>query len=586
MASPDTPAKRLSLSDLLRYHLSAAARRAFSRGLGGLGQARLACSALRALVDEHVWQLRLSLANQDPDVTALLGKDGAWVQRWPKCRTLVVDVSNSELDQVLLLFASAPPATSITHLVLRCKEGSKDSLSGAGLMGVLRCVPNLEALTLGAVMAAPDSATERALASCAFAHLRCLRALNLRDYAWVTCLPAGLARQLTSLEVDPDSLGCEEFTEEVLAAIAKMAALEDLDLNSGFDARFDTRELGLLLGAAGPSMRSMRIYGWEPQEDVRIEVRCKLSGGHLTSFSVEDVAQESIQHANVSAYLAEVLLPCRALGPRLGLLELDLTLKVTADAPPDPDPAAELLARCDMVDLVYMEMEEGASAEALLEALRRKGPPPSPPALMPGLPPSPVSMPAIVGKAVQRMAAAPASSTFGVEVFLLLRGSAVRVLLAVPAALHAWAQQLAKEVAAGTPGPGQGWRLRVSGYQSLPTAGAVVVECGTGAAGLAAAEAAAEVARQLAGAGGDGGVPDGGISDGSAAAVLDAVPTGLGIDSALIQALWDGAEEGGPGPATGSREGEVARLRWLLETWEGLGGLPRKMELDAQGSQL
>ncbi|KAG2491513.1 hypothetical protein HYH03_010090 [Edaphochlamys debaryana] len=320
---------------------------------------------------------------------------------------------------------------------------------------------------------------------------------------------------------------------------------------------------------------------------------------------LEDLTRRAPPRVQVSTFLAEALTGLRTLGPRLAHLGLDLIMKVGAADLHDPDPATELLARCKQVDLERMLIAEPGSVEAVLEAARcyglpqwveyrelrvrlRKGdaPRPSPHAPAPGPLPPPMPLPALVERAVKRMASAPVSDSSWGPVGLLLRGSAVRVLLAVPAALHAWAQQLAKEVAASGPGPGAAGRLQVSGYRSLPTAGAVVLECGSGPGGRAAAEAAAEVARQLAGAGGDGGSAPGGSAEASAApaaCVLEAIQMGRRIDAALmevLQALWDGAEEGGPGPATGSREGELARLRWLLESWERLRGLPGRMVLE------
>ncbi|KAG2491522.1 hypothetical protein HYH03_010098 [Edaphochlamys debaryana] len=259
-----------------------------------------------------------------------------------------------------------------------------------------------------------------------------------------------------------------------------------------------------------------------------------------------------------------------------------------------------------------MSVEKGASTEAVLEAARRYGlpralihdemwaslrlrrdeaagttgarirdwgaPSASPPARVPGPLPPPMPLPDLLERAVERLAATTRPTSPGPlhPVLLLLRGSAVRELLADPTALHAWAQQLAKGVAAGGRGPAVAGSLHVSRYRPLATAGAVVVECGYGTAGLAAAEAAAEVARQLVAAGSKSDGAPGGSAEASAApaaCVFEAIQTGLRVNGALmqvLQALWDGAEEGGPGPATGSREGELARLRWLLETWEGL----------------
>ncbi|KAG2491523.1 hypothetical protein HYH03_010099 [Edaphochlamys debaryana] len=596
MAATSPPAAHPTLCDLL-HHLPSDIRRALFDQLDkhDCCDARLACSALRTLVDEHVSRLEVSVGNDEQ--TVLFGKDGAWLKRWPNCRSLVVEISDAEPEQVLLLFAGLPPAAGIIDLELQGTRGwNTRTLSGVALVAILRCVPNLERLTLGDTVATPDSYLERSLASSAFSPLRCLRKLTLQHSAWVACLPECLS-QLSSLKVGLD----EQWREEIPDALARLTALKKLELEGeDYVSVLDTDDVSLIMDAAVPSLETLRMRPWEPIQECGFlaEVACQFRGGLLTCVAVEapDGAEDGLTHAELLHYLAGALLSCRTLGPRLGRLELKLKLCVAAAAR-DTDPAAaELLARCDTVDLKDMELVEGLSTAAVLEAvrhyglprrlvfdvagrwsslqLRREGPPPSQPkARPPGPLPAPLPLPALLERAVGRMAATPGPTGQGPwgPPFLVLRGSAVRELLADPTALHAWALQLAEKVAAGGRGPAAVGG-RVHGYRPLPSAGAVILECGTGAA----ANAATKAARQLAGAGGGGRCP--------AARVLEAIQTRLDTYQAavqVLQALWDGEEEGGPGPATGSREGELARLRWLLETWEGLEGLPEEVELDS-----
>ncbi|KAG2491235.1 hypothetical protein HYH03_010443 [Edaphochlamys debaryana] len=152
---------------------------------------------------------------------------------------------------------------------------------------------------------------------------------------------------------------------------------------------------------------------------------------------------------------------------------------------------------------------------------------------------------------------------------LLLRGRAVRALLADADALHDTMLSVDRELTERL-GPAASGSSRVVSYQPLPSAGALVLHC-SDAAARAAAEAAARslVEQGGVGAGGGGGGEDAGATE----AELAVLPchSSYNIDPLKeVQALWDGKEEGGPGPATGSREGEVERLRWALGTWDRL----------------
>ncbi|KAG2491244.1 hypothetical protein HYH03_010451 [Edaphochlamys debaryana] len=258
---------------------------------------------------------------------------------------------------------------------------------------------------------------------------------------------------------------------------------------------------------------------------------------------------------------------------------------------PDPDPAAELLARCDEVRLLQLDWydEADAAMEDVLEMVRRYGLPKclerfgnhylnlrgEPPlGRDPGRDPSPGAAPgasgiqplspeAMAARVAGRMSdgvdAASASS-------LLLRGRAVRALLADADALRAAVLRVGQEVTARL-GPAASGSSHVVSYQPLPSAGALVLKC-RDAASRAAAEAAAG-ALVLGSAGGGGGCGPGAAGASELAVLPCRTPYEI-KPREEVQALWDGKDEGGPGPTTGSREGEVERLRWALETWDRL----------------
>ncbi|KAG2491519.1 hypothetical protein HYH03_010095 [Edaphochlamys debaryana] len=285
-------------------------------------------------------------------------------------------------------------------------------------------------------------------------------------------------------------------------------------------------------------------------------------------------------------------------------------------------PVLEVLARCDEVRLAGLKWEAGASVEDVLEVARRYGLPrhldregnarvrlweagPLQRRSQPGLSAAPrlLSPPLALGDVVERALAHMAAEADPARATsLLLRGAAVRQLLARPTHLRMRLEELSGELEDRLgPGAVDQWgrqERRVSSYQALPgatrryvlsyqalsCAGALVLCCSDAAARVAAAEAA----QRLLGGCGAGGEA-GGVGEGLSDAVEAKAMSGSGLwyrsgDVAkVLQALWDGAEEGGPGPATGSREGELARLRWLLETWEGLEGLPGPVELTSRG---
>ncbi|KAG2483255.1 hypothetical protein HYH03_017853 [Edaphochlamys debaryana] len=158
--------------------------------------------------------------------------------------------------------------------------------------------------------------------------------------------------------------------DEIVAALAGMTAARELEISalSNYAKPFTPAEARELLDAVPPSLTSLRLcgIGTEPSD-----LFFRYSGGLFdTVFS-----NASGPYSEVASFLAIVVLPSRALGPRLSLLTL-FGLDVEALAP-DPGPAAGLLARCAKVELHTLRLAAGGSAAAALMLISKLGLPQS-----------------------------------------------------------------------------------------------------------------------------------------------------------------------------------------------------------------
>ncbi|KAG2491503.1 hypothetical protein HYH03_010080 [Edaphochlamys debaryana] len=587
-----------------------------------------------------------------------LCRDGLWLQRWPLCSKLTLELEDGQQVELLLPFVGAPLALRrhITDLAINSGLGL-GVLQGVGLLAVLRSVPQVHHLLLN--MAMPGASAEQALTSTALASLTQLTSLLLGAVDLAKCISPGVAAHLTHLDLRDSAEESLDQVATVQAALPALIAMTHIKLS--LDERVSATQLRGLLDALPATVQQLRLRYLDFPGDMLIRVRAGLWYGRLAWFELRCAGGgDNPSHAMVSAFLAEALLPSRVLGPRLPRLGLQLRLAAdVSHAVPNPDPALPLLARCDTVDLEAVWRNGAISATTALAVVRAYGMPQylgwtepcrymfrehvvrlraaaagvggcgssggggndskggngggnggggsGPPAqgskgagpssepgagggpaemadgpLPPPLPllPPPLPLPALLERAVACLAAASATASAAGSAdggaTLLLRGPGLHMLLASPAALEVWVRQLVADATAALPKAAAvqvRYQRRGFFFQPLHSAGALTLECGSDELAAAAATAA----RRLAGSGGAGGA--GGVA---AALLLEALPTPLSFDAGLqqvLQALWDGAEEGGPGPATGSREGEVARLRWLLETWEGVRALPRTVDV-------
>ncbi|KAG2491505.1 hypothetical protein HYH03_010082 [Edaphochlamys debaryana] len=469
--------------------------------------------------------------------------------------------------------------------------------SSASCAGTWR---NIETLELDSPLA--EDSVEWQMGRLALAQLRKLKHLTLTDYAWLRELDKAVASGLESLTVAPNYHRTAPIADELPEIIASMTSLKTLTLSGEVEEDFSPETVLQLMDAAPTSLERMTLRHVEAAEGVEVIVICQFSDGLLTSFKVESpYGEEPFTPHELSAFLAQALLPSRMLGPRLPLLDLDTQLSIS-DNDDDGGAAAgamgALLARCDEVKLGTLGLAQGWSVEVALEAVRRYGLPGCiyhgatawagvcfqhklpPPAADPGPAPPPVPPPlplaAVVERVVQRVAGS-ASDPESQSRHLLVRGPGMRALLSAHTVLRAWIGQVAELIEESSPvlehpcdNP-----CYVRRYRALPSAGALVLECWDGPS----AQAGVRAARELLGLR-PGGEEEGDEVCGAVEVLRTHRSAEMAFDK-VLQALWDGAEEGGPGPATGSREGELARLRWLLETWEGLDRLPLEVVLEA-----
>ncbi|KAG2491566.1 hypothetical protein HYH03_010134 [Edaphochlamys debaryana] len=477
------------------------------------------------------------------------------------------------------------------------------------LSSLLSSLPMLQTFTLRSGLAEEGSPLAHAQVAASLASLSHLTALTLEDYGWLPCIQPGLTERLQELHLGGAASDAAPPCRTLLAAaVAGMPALRVLCLGRG--ACLGPAELKAVLDALQPSVRTFTA------REVRLchhadgpgAVTCELVGGELASVAIAQGRMGCKFHAaDLAALLEAALLPCRALGPRLPSLSLDLRLtpglhgEATAAAPAFGPGALDLLSRCDAVRLSALEAN-GCPPGAVLEvsrllgtpdrlqcgvAVRLRAPASQHPAASGGLEGScsdsststgacaPREAPWVLRRAMQAMtwvgahAGSEPEGPLGWPLgHLLLHGPALAQLTASPPALHAWAQQLNAELSSrhaptgpssaapcsGHSTPQCGARPprppRVVGYQPLPALGAVTLACNREAQALGAALAAAvrETLAACSGACG-GGISGAGV--GASQPGLRVQPVRMWLSDAIGQvlgALWRGEEEGGPGP--------------------------------------
>ncbi|KAG2494188.1 hypothetical protein HYH03_007546 [Edaphochlamys debaryana] len=458
------------------------------------------------------------------------------------------------------------------------------------LAGLLSKVEELQTLEL-AIQRKVLGMEERAVLSAALAPMSRLTRLTLQSCVWLLGVGEGTARQLQHLDVVWDWEGdwgapLRPETVAFAASISTMTSLRSMKLDA--PGEFDAPDLLALLDAVPPSLERLEVTQLRTHGGIS-KAACSFTGGSLSSVDLE-FDNCGISYGDISVFLAEALLPSRALGPRLGRLTVRTGVELR-EGPLDPDPAAPLYARCDQVQLSEMWLGR-TELDAVLAVAREIGVPrcmawsgpihnvsiqlgpdlppfgdPGPAPAEPVAPPrqrlQPLPLAALTEAVARCMAAAGGNGKT-----LLLRGPGLFGLLTVPEALKVWMQRLSRDTEASFD------------YRALPAASAVVVACGDEEGARRLAQAVGALVADSAGAG-------------AGAAPIEATPTRLSFHAALdevLQALWDGAEAGageagaqlsggGWADAGSGGQSELERLECLLDTMRGLEGLPRPVHV-------
>ncbi|KAG2497269.1 hypothetical protein HYH03_004853 [Edaphochlamys debaryana] len=577
-----------------------------------LANARLACRDLRRVVNEALTELTIKPERLDPEALAALCDGGRWLQHFPALRKVIIVVSAPDAH-CSMPFAHAPleARRRIQELELSV-EDSNAPFPAAVLSELLQSLPELRALALLAAPPPGDDAS-RALATSALESLGQLETLVLSERAWLKCIGPALAPRLTQLAVNntyPELRYRPDLSNErILALLASMTSLRDLALRSTFTSPFGMDDMPALLDILAPSVQSFTVQvSWNGQFLGPAEVEYGLTDGLLASCWVRADTTVFVSYDNIFSFVQGTVLGSRKLGGRLPLLGIRSPLM----AGPVPRRAAALHARCDRVLMEQLEYVHGlCSPEVAVDFARFMGmpkvlrfdgsvssglsmrvalrPPAAPPADVGGrglgnAAPSPVPLqerdkilapPLAVLQRVMLRAESGSRRRYEETAWdacaradeedwaatpeLLLSGPGISALLEDPAALEAWVRQLnaqlkapGRDAAVGGAGAGARPARVVRFAPVLPVFLAVGSQSG--------ALAAADVVLRTAGAGGNGAVE------------VSHVTLNLNLAiSQVLEDLWSGpgAEEGGPGATVQGLE----RLRWLMETWEGLRAL-------------
>ncbi|KAG2498906.1 hypothetical protein HYH03_003097 [Edaphochlamys debaryana] len=213
--------------------------------------------------------------------------------------------------------------------------------------------------------------------------------------AWVRCIRPSLASRLTKLKIeaadrDDGDEGDEVMAERMAAVIPIITQLQELDVDE--QAKFKTYSMRQVLDGLAPSVRHVSIGRALLAVDAQhtAGMRFTLAGGTLQRLTIVIDAGHWILYEKgrprgspeaweIASFLAEVVLPSRALGPRLPRLDLDLAL--AAGVWDDGEggfqiehKALQLLARCDSVRWKAADATDSA-AEGLAAAIRLYGMP-------------------------------------------------------------------------------------------------------------------------------------------------------------------------------------------------------------------
>ncbi|KAG2493984.1 hypothetical protein HYH03_007911 [Edaphochlamys debaryana] len=451
--------------------------------------------------------------------------DGFWLQRWPRCCKVRLRVD--DYGALVIPFAAVPmdEARRITKLHV-CSD-NEGPLNGGNLLALLQRLPRLE--LLGLWTTAPAAAEP--VFPLALSVLPNLTALRLGDFQSVTRIPRSLWGQLTRLEVNPRERPGPPPVKDLIHVIVELTSLRRLTLVPELEYDdFSCEDTLQILDALPSSVEQLDL--WKVAPMLRL-VHCYLEAGRLTEVHVSEEYADTITLEEISTFVTTALLPSSKLGPRLHRLKIDGPLWLI-EGFPVPGPTAAFFRRCDSITLDHLTTE--VSAQSTVSVIRHLG--------MPeelswgerriwsvrlggtargrgGSLPAPVPPGVLLQRALQRMAA----STKSYRPYVVLTGPPLLSLLAVPAALKAWLQQLTANLQAQMDARFQGLNFGVGlSFCTLSPAGAVIVRA---------------------------------LRDGEESWGPESASGGAGAS-------------GSSGQGGGSEGGELDRLQILLESWDGV----------------
>ncbi|KAG2491548.1 hypothetical protein HYH03_010119 [Edaphochlamys debaryana] len=294
--------------------------------------------------------------------------DGRWLEPWPRLEGLFLSADWAHAAVVPLRNAHLP---ALKQLELACK---KDAISCAAVATLVARAPQLSELSLY-VPPAPQlselslyvhPAAQQLCDAPALAALHRLTSLTVSSFAWLPYIAEAGLSSLTKLNVAGNGWACPRpKTDAIVAMLSTLPALRELRLSCDFFHEFHAADVHNLLAGLPTTVQSVSLAPaalYSPPPNTRDAQLCGdvafgLSNGFLTSVSIHPDNTKRAKPTpagQLSRFLVDAILPCRALGPRLEVLHLHASLDLFSahgSAAGGLAGAAELLSRCAQVEI-------------------------------------------------------------------------------------------------------------------------------------------------------------------------------------------------------------------------------------------
>ncbi|PNH04591.1 hypothetical protein TSOC_009249 [Tetrabaena socialis] len=503
----------------------------------GLAPVRLACRALRDLVDGSVLELRLPLRHADLERVQQLPS----LARWPRANRILLDFDEdfTSPDEAPLLLA-IPVLEAAWQRVTELTLSACIEVPLQAEVAVTSLAPRLMALRAldlagfhGTMSYGP---LQQRVMYGTLASMPCLESLVLPGCRSLDCIGslAGSSslRSLTAVDFVFANLDAaspsSSLSHQALAGIATLQRLRQLTLqcrifSCGAEGVADAG-LAELLASLPPSVARLSVGAvvppeWDEDDEQGPQIEVSLQRGSVQSLKLScDVETITGHHASA---LVEALLGWSALGPQLDRLELSALMFNDGDELRLP-PLLELFGRCRQTKLQTLVLGLQASldgAQRLLQLL-------------------------------------PQADTVEVELVDERRG-------------------LAEQVGAA----GDEW---VESFRAVPPAAAVLLRCTT--EGIAAAVVAAATAVATAAAATSATADVEAPVPGALLEVVVLTSTFHSITINLMSRVSEVAQEMLGGRHSAEAWGEQERVRCALQLWILLRELPDAVRVDVQAN--